>query len=160
MPGGESFIEVSSLDCCEGETDVLGLFEDGVEVVELPAECLKMFIKGGVGVGAEHIVPDEAEVEEVEDEAAKKAVLGIGDEVEDLSRRTGEERREARILYVHVFSILASDVGYGLVVECLAEAGGVVAVVGAECVGESVALSLEHKACAAVVIEDLIYRCG
>ena len=159
MPGGESFIEVSSLDWCEGETDVLGLFEDGVEVVELPAECLKMFIKGGVGVGAEHIVPDEAEVEAVEDEAAKKAVLGIGDEVEDLSRRTGEERREARIIYVHVFSILASDVGYGLVVECLAEAVGVVAVVGAEGVGDGVSFGLEHKACAAVVIENLI-DCG
>lgn len=118
-----------------------------------------MFVKGGVDVGAEHIVPDEAEVEEVEDEAAKKAVIGIGDEVEDLSRRTGEERREARIIYVHVFSILASDVGYGLVVECLAEAVGVVAVVGAEGVGDGVSFGLEHKACAAVVIENLI-DCG
>lgn len=44
-------------------------------------------------------------------------------------------------------------------VESLAEAVGVVAVVGAECVGEGVAFRLEHQACAAVVIEDLIY-CG
>lgn len=58
-----------------------------------------------------------------------------------------------------IFTVLAADVGYGLVVESLAEAIGVVAVVGAECVGEGVAFRLEHQACAAVVIEDLIY-CG
>ena len=44
-------------------------------------------------------------------------------------------------------------------VESLAEAVGVVAVVGAECVGEGVAFRLEHQACAAVVIENLI-DCG
>lgn len=71
MPGGESFVEVSGLDWCEGETDVLGFFEDGVKVVKLSAECLKVFVKAGVGVGVEHIVPDEAEIQEVEDEAAE-----------------------------------------------------------------------------------------
>lgn len=135
LPGGESFIEVSGLDWCEGEADVLGFFEDGVKVVELPAECLKMSVKGGVGVGAEDIVPDEAEVEEVEYEAAEEAVLGIGDEVENLSRCSGEERREARALDIHIFAVLAADVGDGLVMEGLAEAVGIVAVVGAECVG-------------------------
>ncbi len=40
--------------------------------------------------------------------------------------------------------------------ECFAEAVGIVAVVGAECVGEGVALGLEHQAGAAVVAEDLI----
>lgn len=46
-------------------------------------------------------------------------------------------------------------------VESLAEAVGVVAVVGAECVGEGVAFRLEHKAGAAVVAKDLIDRsCG
>ncbi len=71
MPGGESFVEVSGLDWCEGETDVLGFFEDGVKVVKLSAECLKVFVKAGVGVGVEHIVLDEAEIQEVEDEAAE-----------------------------------------------------------------------------------------
>lgn len=118
-----------------------------------------MFVKCGVGVGAEHVVPYEAEIEEVEDEAAEQAVLGVGDEIQNLSGRAGEERGEARILDVHIFTVLAADVGDGLVVECLAEAVGVVAVVGAECVGEGVALRLEHQAGAAVVAEDLI-DCG
>lgn len=40
--------------------------------------------------------------------------------------------------------------------ESLAEAVGVVAIVGAECVGKGVALGLEHQSCAAVVAENLI----
>ena len=60
--------------------DVIGLLEDCVEVVELLSESLEMFVKGGVSVGAEHIVPYEAEVEKVEDEAAEKTVFGILDE--------------------------------------------------------------------------------
>ena len=119
-----------------------------------------MFVKGGVGVGAEHIVPDKAKVKEVEDEAAEQAVLGVGDEIQDLPGCSGEERGKARILDVHIFTILAADVGDGLVVEGLAEAVGVVAVVGAEGVGESVTFGLEHQACAAVVAENLIDGCG
>lgn len=127
-----------------------------MEVVELLSESLEMFIKGGVGVGAEHVVPHEAEVEEVEYEAAEQAVLGVGDEIQNLSGRSGEERGKARILDVHIFTVLAADVGDGLVMEGLAEAVGVVAVVGTESVGEGVALGLEHQACAAVVAENLI----
>lgn len=130
-----------------------------MEVVELLSESLEMFVKGGVGVGAEHVVPYEAEFEEVEDEAAEQAVLGVGDEIQDLPGRSGEERGEARILDVHIFTVLATDVGDGLVVECLAEAVGVVAVVGAESVGEGVALGLEHQAGAIIVTKDLI-DCG
>lgn len=33
-----------------------------MEVVELLSESLEIFVKGGVGVCAEHIVPYEAEV--------------------------------------------------------------------------------------------------
>jgi len=132
-----------------------------VEVVELLSESLEMFVKCGVGVGAEHVVPHEAEVEEVEYESAEQTVLGIGDEVQDLSGCSCEERGETRVLDVHIFAVLAADVGDGLVVERLAEAVGVVAVVGAECVGEGVAFGLEHKAGAAVVAKDLIDRsCG
>ena len=132
-----------------------------MEVVELLSESLEMFVKCGVGVGAEHVVPHEAEVEEVEYESAEQTVLGIGDEVQDLSGCSCEERGETRVLDVHIFAVLAADVGDGLVVERLAEAVGVVAVVGAECVGEGVAFGLEHKAGAAVVAKDLIDRsCG
>lgn len=42
-----------------------------MEVVELLSESLEMFVKCGVGVGAEHVVPHEAEIQEVEDEAAE-----------------------------------------------------------------------------------------
>lgn len=127
-----------------------------MEVVELLSESLEMFVKCGVGMGAEHVVPYEAEVEEVEDDAAEQAVLGIGDEIQNLPGCSGEERVKAWILDVHIFTVLAADVGDGLVMESLAEAVGVVAVVGAESVGQSVALGLEHQAGAAIVAEDLI----
>ena len=45
-------------------------------------------------------------------------------------------------------------------VEGLAEAVGVVAVVGAECVGEGDALGLEHQADAVVLVQGLIDGCG
>ena len=127
-----------------------------MEVVELLSESLEMFVKSGVGVGAEHVVPYEAKVEEVEDEAAEQAVLGVGDEIQNLLGRSGEERGKARVLDVHIFTVLAADVGDGLVMESLAESVGVVAVVGAECVGKGVALGLEHQSCASVVAENLI----
>lgn len=130
-----------------------------MEVVELLTKCLEMFVKGGVDVGVEHVVPDKAEIKEVEDESTEQAVLGVGDEIQNLSGRSGEERGKAWILDVHIFTVFAADVGYGLVVERLSEAVGVVAVVGAECVGEGVALGLEHQAGAAVVAKGLI-DCG
>ncbi len=160
LPGGEGFVEVGGLRGREGEADTAGLFEDGVEVVEFRSEFAEAVVKCGVGAGAEHIVPDEAEVEEVEDEAAEETVLGIGDEVDNLPGCSCQERGEARILDIHVFTVLAPDVGDGLVVEGLAEAVGVVAVVGAEGVGEGVALGLEHKSGSAVVAEHLIDGCG
>lgn len=159
LPSGEPFVEVGCLGGREEETDVTGLFKDGVEVVELLSESLEMFVKCGVRMGAKHVVPYEVEVEEVEDKATEQAVLGVGDEIQNLSGRSGEERGKAWILDVHIFTVFAADVGYGLVVERLSEAVGVIAIVGAECVGEGVALGLEHQAGAAVVAKDLI-DCG
>ena len=131
-----------------------------MEVMEIMSESLEVFVKGGVGVGAEHVVPYEAEVEEVEDEAAEQAVLCVCDEIENLTGRAGEEGGQTWILDVHIFTVLAADVGDGLVMECLAETVGVVAVVGAEGVCEGVALGLEHQASAVVVSKDLIDGCG
>ncbi len=159
LPSGEPFVEVGCLGGREEETDVTGLFKDGVEVVELLSESLEMFVNCGVRMGAKHVVPYEAGVKEVEDKAAEQAVLSVGDEIQNLSGCSGEERGKAWILDVHIFTVLAADVGYGLVVERLSEAVGVIAIVGAECVGEGVALSLEHQARAAVVAKDLI-DCG
>lgn len=123
------------------------------------AEGCKVVFKGIVAGFSKDIVPDEFGVEEVEEKAAEEAVLGIGDEVQDLTWRSGEDRREARILDVHIFAVLAADIGDSLVVEGLAETVGVVAVVGAEGICEGVAFCLEHKSLAAIVIEDLI-DCG
>lgn len=131
-----------------------------MEVVVVLAEGGEVVFKGLVAGFCKDIVPDELCVEVVEKKAAEQAVFGISDEVQDLTRRAGENCRESGILDVHVFAILAADVGDGLVVKGLSEAVGVVAVVGAECVGEGVSFRLEHKACAAVVIEDLIDCCG
>ena len=159
LPAVELGVEVCGLVFCEAEADVRAAAEDGVEVVELLAESLEVFVEGGVGAAAEDIVPDETEVEDIEDETAEESVLGIGDEVEDLAGRACEQGRETRVADVDIFTVFAADVGDGLVVEGFAEAIGVVAVVGAEGVGEGVALGLEHQPLAVVVAQNLI-DCG
>lgn len=49
LPGGELFVEVCGLGGREGEADVTGLFEDGVEVVKLRPELAEAVVKGVVG---------------------------------------------------------------------------------------------------------------
>ena len=143
------------------EYDVGTMFgEDAVEVVVVLAEGCEVVFKGVVAGFGEDVVPDEFGVEVVEEEAAEEAVLRIGDEVQDLPGRAGEDCGEPRVLDVYIFTVFAADVGYGFVVESFAEAVGVVAVVGAEGVCEGVAFCLEHKSLAAIVIEDLIYSGG
>lgn len=124
------------------------------------AEGCKVVFKGIVAGFGEDIIPDKFGVEVVEEEAAKEAVFRIGDEIQNLPRCAGEDCGQSRVLDVYIFTVFATDIGDSLVVEGLAEAVGVVAVVGAECVGEGVSFRLEHKACTAVVIENLIDCCG
>lgn len=124
------------------------------------AEGCEVVFKGLVAGFSKDIVPDEFGVEEVEEKAAEEAVLRISDEIQNLPRCAGEDCGQSRVIDVHIFTVFATDIGDSLVVEGLAEAVGVVSVVGAECVGEGVSFRLEHKACTAVVIENLIDCCG
>ena len=48
LPDGKRFVEVCGLRGREGEADVTGLFEDGVEVVKLRPELAESVVKGGV----------------------------------------------------------------------------------------------------------------
>ena len=143
------------------EYDVGTMFgEDAVEVVVVLAGGCEVVFKGVVAGFGEDVVPDKFGVEVVEEESAEEAVLRIGDEVQDLPGRAGEDCGQSQVLDVNIFPVFAADVGDGFVVECFAEAVGVVAVVGAEGVCEGVAFCLEHKSLAAIVIEELIYSCG
>ncbi len=161
LPAVEEGVEVGFLSGGEAETDV------GLESGEYGVEVSVFFSPGGelvfervvLRVG-EDVVPDEPGVEAVKDEAAEEAVLRVGDEVENLAWGAGEDCGEAWGFDADIFAVFAADVGDVFVVECFAEAVGVVAVVGAECVGECVAFGLEHKSCAVVVAEYLVDGCG
>ena len=140
----------------EVEGDFTGLAKNVVEVVELDAQTLEVVVgRAAIGLG-EDVLPLQAGGEVVEHKAAEKAVLGICDEVLDLFGCAGEEGAQAGVLEVDILAVFAADVGDVFVVEGLAEAVGVVAVVGGEGVGEGVAFGLEHDALAVIVAKDLI----
>ena len=131
-----------------------------VKVGETPADVVEDFFERTALGPGEDVEPLQLETEVVEDEAGEKAVLGVRDKGGYLPGRAGEDRREARAKQLHELPVFPSGVRNGLVVEGLAEAVAVVAEVGAEDVGQGVALGLEHQAVAAVVVEDLIDGSG
>lgn len=57
---------------------------------------------------------------------------------------------------VDIFPVLATDVGDVLVMECLAETVGVVAIVGREGICQRIGLGLEHNALTVVVAKHLV----
>ena len=162
LPAGEGGVEVLALLSGEAEEEVSAFAVENLEeVVVVGSELLEAFIECAFGRGVgEDVVPDCRNVQAVECEAAEEAVFRVGDEVENLARSAGEDGGEAGLADVDIFAVLAADVGDGLVVEGLAEAVGVVAVVGAEGVGEGVALGLEHQSAASVVVQHLVDCCG
>lgn len=101
-------------------------------------------------------MPGDAGGEAIEDESAEKAVLGVRDKVLDLAGCAGEDGGKTGALDVDVFPVLAAGVGDGLVLEGLAEAFGVVAVVGREGGGEGIAFGLEHEALFIVLTKGLV----
>lgn len=170
--GGDDFVskELRVFPVDHAEVSIEGVFLGGrevegdftyfaqhvVEVVELGAQAPEVVVgRAAVGFG-EDVLPLQGGGEIVEHEAAEKAVLGIRDEVLDLLGRAGEQATQPRVLEVDVFAVFSADIGDVLVVEGLAEAVGVVAVVGGEGVGEGVAFGLEHDALSVVVAKDLI----
>lgn len=72
-----------------------GVEQRFAEVVEFAAEVGEVFVKRAFRVFGKDVVPDEPYGKLIEDDAAEEAVFGVGDEVLDLARGTGEERGEA-----------------------------------------------------------------
>ena len=140
----------------EGEDDVRSVLKLGVEVEEFRAKAGKVFVDAAVSALGKDVVPGDAGGKAVEDKSAEKAVLGVRDEILNLAGRAGEDGREAGAFDVDVFPVFAAGVGYGLVLERLAEALGVVAVVGGEGVGKGVAFGFKHQAFLVVLAEGLV----
>ena len=111
---------------CETEQKVFAAAEDVIEVVVVFSEGTEVVIEGTVNGVVKNIVPDNPGVQCVECEATEKAVLGIGNEVEYLMRCSGQKGGEPRVADADIFTVFAPDVGNGFVVECLAEAIGIV----------------------------------
>lgn len=153
---GEVGVEAGALVGGHLHADALEGLQELVQGVELFANLTEVFVEGHSAAGIEDVVPFALGIEVVEHKAGEEAVLGVLDEAADLGGRAGEEGGEAGRFDADIFLVLAADVGDGFVVEGFAEAVGVVAVVGVEGVGESVAFCLEHQAFAVVLVERLI----
>ena len=76
---------------CETEQKVFAAAEDVIEVLVVFSEGTEVVIEGAVNGVVKNIVPDNTGVQCVKCEATEKAVLGIGDEVEDLMWGAGQE---------------------------------------------------------------------
>ena len=157
---GEVAVKVPLLLLGQGETKVFPGFEDVVQVLDSGPEFQEEIVLGDRFLVGEGTEPDEFRLQAVECEAAEQAVLGIRDEIENLIRRAGEQRGQLGLLDEHTLAVLTSGERYVLVVKRLAEAVGILAVVGGEDVGEGVAFAFEHHPAATVVVEDLIDHRG
>lgn len=113
----------------EVEGDFSHFAEHVVEVVELGAETAEVVVsRAAIGFG-EDVLPLQRSGEVVEHKTTEKTVLGVCDEVLDLLGRAGEEATQPGVLEADVCAVFAADIGDVFVVEGLAEAVGVVAVV-------------------------------
>ena len=157
---GEAAVKVPLLLLGQGETKVFPGFEDVVQVLDSGPEFQEEIVLGDLVLVGERAEPDEFSLQAVEREAAEQAVLGIRDEIENLIRGAGEQRGQFGLLNEHTLAVLASGERDVFVVKRLAEAVGILAVVGGEDVGEGVAFAFEHHPAAAVVVQDLIDHRG
>ena len=149
-------VEVLLLVLGEDEFGIGPVEKGFVEVEVALSQGVEDGVEGAGGAAGKDVDPDGLEVQVVENEAGEEAVFGVGDEGGDLPGRSGKDGGEARPQELDEFPVLAAGVGYGLVVEGLAKAVGVVAEVGLEGDGKGVALGLEEEAAAVVVAQDLV----
>jgi hypothetical protein len=157
---GEAAVEVLFLVFGQGEAKVLAGIENVVQVLHLGSEFQKEFVLGDLVLVGEGTEPDEFGLQAVKREPREQAVLGIGDERENLVRSAGKQGGQLGLLDEHALAVLASGERDVFVVESLAEAVGILAVVGRKDIGEGVALALEHHPFASVVVQDLIDHRG
>ncbi len=95
-----------------GETEPNGgrSLEDFVKIVELLANAAKSGVERIGTVIGKNVVSNQTDIHEIEHEATEKAVFGIGNEREDLSRCTGEDGRKAGRSEFDKFAVFASVV--------------------------------------------------
>ena len=161
LTGLKEGVEAVALLLGEAEAERVGdVLEVVVEDVVFPAEGGEMGVEHEFFVLREDVLPLELGLQDVEDEAGEKAVLGVRNEAHDLLGRAHEGGGELGLIDLNVLVVLAAVVRDGLVVKGLAEAVGEVAVVGDEGVGEGVALGLEDEAAAVVVAQHLVHAGG
>ena len=127
-----------------------------MELEESFADFLETVVSGAAVGGGKDVVPDEFGGHGIEHETAEKSVFGVGDEVENLLRRTRQDGGKLGAQDFNILMILFSQIGNGFMVEGLAEAVGVVAKVGVESVGQGVAFGLKEQADAFVFRQSLI----
>lgn len=93
-----------------------------MQVLHFIPELQKEFVLGDFVFVSEGTEPDEFRLQAVEGEAAEQAVLGIGDERENLVGRAGNEGGQPVFLDEDPLSVLAPCERDVLVVEGFAEA--------------------------------------
>lgn len=86
LGGLKELVELFLLGTAESKLDAL-LREGLVEVVEVAANLLELLIGNATGTG-KHIVPYKLCRHGIEDETAEESVFGIGNQIEDLLRRS------------------------------------------------------------------------
>jgi hypothetical protein len=106
----EKGVELILLGLRETEPNGGRRLEDFVKFVELRANAAKTGIERIDTIVGKYVVPNQTDIHEIENEATEKAVFGIGNEREDLSRRTGEDGRKSGRLEFDKFAVLASVV--------------------------------------------------
>ncbi len=152
---GEEPVEVGLLPARQRKAHGLGAGEAAVELEEASSQTDEPVVQRIVFVAGKDIVPCRPHGQRVEEEPGEEAVLGVGNQRAYLSGRAAEQDGQAGHGNLHVFAVFPAVVGDGLVVEGLAQAVAVVAVLAAEGGGQRVALGLEHQGPAVIVVQRL-----
>ena len=105
----------------QGKLDGRSVLEGMVEGQELLAEGIEVLVQGLSRAFVKDVNPFGFFVQIVEEEAAEKAVLYVGHEVDHLLRGAGEDGGEAGLFHLDVFPLAAAEVRDGFVVEGFAE---------------------------------------
>ena len=154
----EHGIELVFLGFGKRETDWIGVLKSLVKLEKLLPELIEIIVKRFFFF--KNIAPRENEVHFVEYETAEQTVFSVVYQRCDLAWSAGENGRQARTFKLDKLAIFAASVGDKLVMECLAETIGEIAVVGLKGVGKGVALGLENETYAVVVVQHLIDSSG
>ena len=151
-------IELVFLGFGKRKTDWMGVLKSLVKLKKLLPELIEILVERLFFL--KDIAPRENEVHLVEHETAEQTVFGVVYQRCDLARSARENGRQARAFKLDKLTVFAASVGDKLVMECLAETIGEIAIVGLKGVGKGVAFGLENETYAVVVVQHLIDSSG